>query len=216
MSRSVHFLSRLAIFLILIFTGLMTVMISIARLQAPHRLLASFKLGCQGKPSPCWDGIVPGLTNIEEARRILQKAGYQIGTINDTSGYDYFYSGQLVPGCIKIGYSPDTHTLNYLRLYCIQTVSVGDVIADLGSPKNIIYIPSPHGDTEFLTYASDSSLSGLTLSTGTGWGSPLDPLVSFEIFEAHPSQPATVPSSWHGFIELAQYCQMEPDFPRCQ
>src|SRR5688500_1794465 len=41
--------------------------------QPLNPALRGFVEGCEGKPQPCWYGIMPAENNIEEARKIIRK-----------------------------------------------------------------------------------------------------------------------------------------------
>jgi hypothetical protein len=54
--------------------------------QPPNPALRGFVEGCEGKPQPCWYGIMPGVTTAEEAKNQLLGLGY----VSDTYWAEFF------------------------------------------------------------------------------------------------------------------------------
>ncbi len=70
-------LLKLSLSFILAF-GLFNVIVrGIGEIQPPNPALAGFNEGCEGKPQPCWYGIVPGVTTMREAKQISTQAVFQ-------------------------------------------------------------------------------------------------------------------------------------------
>ncbi len=72
-----HFYVRLCTTLTLLFTLVSITLIALGSTQPIHPALRGFVEGCEGIPQPCWYGIVPGVTMMEDARSILQNLGYE-------------------------------------------------------------------------------------------------------------------------------------------
>lgn len=189
---------------------------ALAYQQALPPFLIGFDVGCQMLDDPCWQGIVPGVTTLEETRQQLEEAGYQAGIENASLRYYYFYSKKLKPGCVKVGYAEGRTVLSYLRLYCMEGVRVGDVSSSLGIPQSVVYRYSIYGDAEFLTYNTSGRLSGLTIVVGAGWASPFNTISSLELFEVDRfDRLVTEASPWMGFLPMWRFCQLRPSYPRC-
>jgi hypothetical protein len=210
-------LRRLVLSLIAGFVVINTVVVVLARARPTAPTMQGFAADCAGKPSPCWFGIVPGTTTLAEARQRLQQAGYRAGLINDPLNQQYFYSNELVPGCVRVSFARGSNVLTYLRLYCLKKSSVGEITASLGLPDSIVYSFSLYGDVEYMTYDHAESAGGMTIISGSGWGSLTTPITTIEMFHRSVfSQVSTVVSSWHGFVSMRRYCQFEPNYPRCR
>ena len=50
---------------------------AIGSLQPPNPVLRGFTEGCEGKAQPCWYGIVPGITDINEAQDLFNRLGVE-------------------------------------------------------------------------------------------------------------------------------------------
>jgi hypothetical protein len=206
----------LVVVLVVALTAISGVVTAVGQRSAPHPALANFNAGCESVALPCWRGITLGQTTLEATRDLLLQAGYTAGIINDTLYFHYFYSDGLTPGCVKVGYLPETRVLSYLRLYCIEKISFGDATAVLGSPQAVVYRYSPYGNSQLLSYQSAGGLSGVMLLVSSAWSSLYSPLASIELFEPQAFRRArTRSTAWRGFMPLWRYCRLEPDYPVC-
>ncbi len=179
-------------------------------------MLAGFSMNCQSDDNSCWNGIRPGHSTLAEVREHLNELGYTIGSVNTSLRYQYFYSQALMPGCVKVGYSPDEKHVSYLRLYCFRNLSIGHVMSQFGVPRSVAYRFSPFGDAEFLTFDAERNLSGIAINIGLGWQLPNSPVTSIDLFQTDDLDNAEiVTGSWHGFASMRRYCQFEPAYPRC-
>lgn len=71
-----RFLLKLSLILMSTFAVFNVAARALGTLQPPNPALAGFTEGCEGKPQPCWYGLVPGETKAETARNILTNLGY--------------------------------------------------------------------------------------------------------------------------------------------
>jgi hypothetical protein len=55
--------------------------------QPPNPALRGFTEGCEDKPQPCWYGIVPGVTTVEQAKSLFAEQGYTVREFRD-EGHD--------------------------------------------------------------------------------------------------------------------------------
>lgn len=69
---------RLAIPLVAIFIALNIAARALGSTQPPNPALRGFTEGCEGKPQPCWYGIVSGITDGFTAETILRQNGYEL------------------------------------------------------------------------------------------------------------------------------------------
>src|SRR5262245_35743303 len=64
--------SKMVCLLVILFGGMNTLALVVGMQHPTHRALDGFTVGCAGRPQPCWYGIVPGLTTVEEAHQLVQ------------------------------------------------------------------------------------------------------------------------------------------------
>ena len=181
-------------------------------------ITTGFVRSCSEEVRPCWNGIGIGATPMEQASNLLMSLGYQLGSVNDSLRYYYFYSNDLQPGCIKLGYGRDSNVVSYMRLYCMDRMDIGRFASRVGIPQAVLYRGSTtSGDTEYLTYIPNDSLKGILLVVGVGWHSVRSPISSIDLFSQVASiQSSTAYSPWHGFMPMWRYCRLEPTYPRCK
>lgn len=196
--------------------GLVVVASMVGAREQPPISMEGFADICANKPTPCWNGIVPGFTKVDEATRHLLQMGYEAGIVNDALNYHYFYSERLTPGCVRIRYLEYDTLVSYLQLYCMAGIKLGDVMSVLGAPASIVYHASPFGDSEYLAYDAQRGRSGITIVVGSDWSSLYRPITSIDLFRGEVMGGAdTLNLGWHGFTTMWRYCQLEPRYPRC-
>ncbi len=76
--------------------------------QHPHSALAGFREGCDDQPQPCWQGIIPGFTTLNELDAILENKGYRL-TGDGAGTLTYWLSGRLCSR-VWVGYWKNTVT----------------------------------------------------------------------------------------------------------
>lgn len=117
------------------FLFILLVMAVIARVlggtQPPNPALRGFVEGCEGKPQPCWYGIVPGMTDEESARSNAKKAGYSV-MANELSS-NYIQSCQVRPCCRHIEVLTGEAPLSKLIFYQCDIV-LGDLMLTFDPP----------------------------------------------------------------------------------
>jgi hypothetical protein len=211
-----HKLRRLVLSLVAAFVVINSVVVVFTRARPTTPAMAGFATGCADNTSPCWFGIVPGMTTFAEARQRLQEAGYMAGLINDPLNQQYFYSTELVPGCVRVSFARASDVVTYLRLYCLKNATVGEITASLGLPDSVVFNFSLYGDVEYLTYDHNKATGGMTIIAGVDWRTLHTPITTIEMFHRSVFSPlSVVTSTWHGFVSMRRFCQLEPDYPRC-
>lgn len=76
--RMTRFLLKLSLILLAAFAVFNVAARAFGTLQPPNPALAGFTEGCEGKPQPCWYGIVPGVTTEAEAISRLELRGFTL------------------------------------------------------------------------------------------------------------------------------------------
>jgi hypothetical protein len=126
-----HFLLKLIIFPLLVFTLSNIAARALGTTQPTNPALAGFTEGCQGKPQPCWYGIVPGVTTTEETQEILSQLGYK-ETPTQVFSFGYELSEDA-----KIFFIVADSAMTRMTL-TLDNIYVGDVISVLGKPDYIV------------------------------------------------------------------------------
>ena len=100
--------------------------------QPPHPVLLGFDVDCENKPDPCWFGIVPGVTPIEEGHERLRRYVYQTNEAADES------QPRILPECVVTTEPmPDNQVWGTLVLHC-SNLKLGDIAQQLGVDVNIV------------------------------------------------------------------------------
>lgn len=184
---------------------------ALGHLQMPDPALAGFDAVCRAENRPCWQGIVPGVTLIGEAREVVEGLGYQPDNSNiELSDRVFVYRSEaLRPGCIDVYYVPATGLVESVVLRC-STVSIGEVMVQAGKPTERwgrlnIY--------EALYYRQRMVV---TLRYGQGQITPGHTVDAIYV-RAQEKNLFNPPLAigWHGFAPVWRYCQLEADFPLC-
>jgi hypothetical protein len=173
----------------------------IGSLQPPNPALRGFFEGCENKRQPCWYGIVPSITTLDEGDFLLKQVGYEH---RDTYG-DYFWYRDDSQGCpvTVIHYNPDQIIYAVTLERC--TLKLGDIAASLGIPDFVgerkreqteIYVPVYNFQKYYIAYVTDFDAHVP---------------VSYVSLRRYPR--ADTLHTWHGFVPLWRYCQLEPTLP---
>jgi hypothetical protein len=197
----VRFYLKLIPIFVLIFIALSLTARVLGTTQPPNPALRGFTEDCEDKPQPCWYGIVPGVTTVEEAKTILTLHNYweRPDYLLYDEGYEYVNISEA-PSCVTlVRYVGDT-IISGLTLGCLG-IRLGDVISHWGTPR-------------VLGYDERRNLVGL------GY---IDYAVSLHRsnFQPHlwmyamflytlPKYPNSQPSGgfrWQGFAPFWEYCQ---------
>jgi hypothetical protein len=80
-----HVFLKLSMPLLIVFTVVGLAARAVGTTQPTHPALRGFTEGCEGKPQPCWYGIVPGMTSMADGRAGLLRAGYRIDKDSDST-----------------------------------------------------------------------------------------------------------------------------------
>lgn len=209
-----HFLIRASSLLIAGFTALTIIAGVLGSAHPSNPALAGFTEGCETRPQPCWYGIVPGVTTIDEANATLANMGYVRGPF-------FFYSLPMnlvgaveqMPKSIYLRYSVAVpHAVIYSIALSDWDTTLGDLISVLGSPNGLgggFSIRNP-----FLAYASPYGLLLVELNSMPARFSPAKVKVNYVLLTQY-QQLADSLVGWHGFVPKWQYCSLEPKFLFC-
>ncbi|MBZ0281780.1 MAG: hypothetical protein K8L97_13660 [Anaerolineae bacterium] len=197
---------RLAIPLLAIFIALNIAARAFGSTQAPNPVLRGFTEGCEGKPQPCWYGIVPGVTSLAEADRIIRQQNFIKRQNTIVVIYDTFSNSPISSLTIGISASqPDK--VQGLALDLTENIRLGDLLIQFDEP-DWIDIHDNFRLTD-LIYASENG----TISLRTGIQSRFYPFQqNFEAIGLLPVKPIyeNYSYNWYGFMPSWRYCQRRP------
>lgn len=165
--------------------------------------LAGFIEGCDGKPQPCWYGIVPGVTTDAEIYPILAFAGE--------------------PEFSRSIFSRDftlIFTLPPPWPYCRATF---EIVRDIAVRGEITVCRQPDirlGDLTVLLEREQKMVSlpprewvyGSVGINVDGWPTPYS-RVSY--IDLRPLDARFQQFPWRGFVSQSRYCRLIPDYPLC-
>jgi hypothetical protein len=112
--------------------------------QPPNPILRGFTEDCEGKPQPCWYGIMPSVTTTEAGKKILDAVGYKViqpqGNVPDNS---LWYEGNSLPCSQAFVLSaihvkpnlPNVSLVNDLRFFRCQSVYSISGLIPRGLPR---------------------------------------------------------------------------------
>lgn len=171
--------------------------------QPPNPALRGFVEGCEDKPQPCWYGIVPGMTTIEEAKMTLATNDYW----ERPKELVYYGGSQYVniseaPSCITLGIYEGDEVVRGITLSCLG-IRLGDVISHWGTPKSFGY--GELRTIDGLGYPGYGIRLHRTNYQPHLW---MHEIYLFKPPENINEQPLNG-YKWHGFAPIWRYCQLE-------
>jgi hypothetical protein len=203
-------LARLALKLIFILTvPFLTLTIAahvLGSTQPPNPALEGFTVGCEGKPQPCWYGIVPGVTTAHEAKAILTSRGFVstqteypdlvlntdiLSKVDSEFGCDVSIGGNL--GILR--WTQGEMPVELLTVDC-PSLTLGDVMLHLGMPDFV----------EFCGF-SVIYVEGVTLDNN-GFRLDTSPHNHVELSLWNERYIDGNLSTWHGFAPCWRYRQL--------
>jgi hypothetical protein len=195
---------KVAVVLITLFLAISMVAKAIGSLQPINPALRGFIEGCEDKPQPCWYGIVPTVTTLEDAIRNLETANFTVLRQDDKfTGITFLQGTQETTNCSIENFQPATESVLTIRFNC--PLRLGEFILFSGVPT----VMTACG----YTLIFDNSIQLLVdeqyqstqraLSPFTAIGSTLITLKS--------NNP---PTKWMGYAPLWKYSRMDTYFDR--
>ena len=191
------------------FSGLNVLAVEWGHLQAEHPMAAGFAVGCEGVETICWQGIVPGVTGISEARRVIEAMGYAAHNegLELADRVFAYRHDTLSPGCIELYYRDKRGRVDTLVLGCIE-MRLGDVMVMDSLPTSRSGLP--------LTGESLRLPSQLVLQMVAGWvESPFHPVRSLQPSVETEARYLNPAGGWYGFMPEWLYCLREPTYGLC-
>jgi hypothetical protein len=198
---------KLALPVVVTFTILAVVARALGNTQPPNPVIVGFTTGCENKPQPCWNGIVPGVTTVNEAIEILQTSGWDVSRIEISSDVGFTAKKTGDETC-----SAETNQVvsegGPIWRYDVTCASwrVGDFLALLGKPQAIA--SCGEGEVPLIIYKG-------TIRVGNQFSAPspfqwVDPFNQVIYVELQQSGDYRNSEGWHGFLTEWRYEELEP------
>jgi hypothetical protein len=174
--------------------------------QSLNPTLTGFVEQCEGKPQPCWYGIVPRVTTGDEARQTLEAISYVQQTRSFYLRPDPFINCDIYKTGVR-----DTDIISGMSLENCDNLAVGFIISILGTPN--LVSRDCYGGAVFI-YRHHIFLFTRPIDGARQWISPynhvsavyFDPLFRYPIHQSY---------TWHGYGSYRFYEQAEPNIQRC-
>jgi hypothetical protein len=200
---TLRLLAYLSAFFILTLTGLNLVAGFIGAQQPARQALDGFRVECVEQP--CWYGIIPAVTRLQEAADLLSRHGWSV-TRRDLLDYVRLEADNawgctlLTGGSIGLTRNP---ILESIPVANCDDLRLGDLMRQLGMPDRIsscdnLFNPVPQFDGQISVNLIDAKLS-------RNWLSPFDRVERIFITQgtAFP-----IALRWRGFAPLWRYQQL--------
>ncbi|MEZ4670301.1 MAG: hypothetical protein R3E39_20535 [Anaerolineae bacterium] len=189
--------------------------------QPPNPALEGFTVGCEGKPQPCWYGIVPGETTVNDGVNMLESNSYVLVEQGKVpyggAGYEFWYKSNTGSPCSAslkhyYGGKPpvaiDTDKVDEIYLFDCPNI-LSDLIHIFGNPEGLKLGSTRMGGQLMIVMNNGSILVGVS-----NFSSPS--IIENGIFVFASGTFAEYTGNWHGFLSDEEYCQFsDVVFPPC-
>src|SRR5262249_29832776 len=103
-----------------------------------HPALVGFTTGCAGQSQPCWYGIIPGVTTVDEAHQLIPWD--QVDVQADFIESRYYLAMPDTTDICRVVLDAVNRVITWMTIeYCANTpIQIGDVVASLGLPARIV------------------------------------------------------------------------------
>jgi hypothetical protein len=191
-------LFRFALIIIFLLTLISLVTRTLGSTQPSNPLMSGFTKGCESQPQPCWYGIVPGVTTMEEVRDRLLSNGYAVDSIselqlNATKG--------TAADCQSLSVIFDSH-VRQINIAPCQSVVLGDFAKQFGRQEYSVLDPLSiwyQGVIQIVFRRKVSSRDKISYHT------PLQALVLFPNLDTLPQRRGPRLD----FLIQQKYCQLQ-------
>lgn len=165
---------------------------------------------------PCWNGIRPGETRINEASNTLRSLGYRPRRFNEDAGIatNIVFIHAELDGVCQVGLTPGFGGLvRELILRACEPMPVGEVLNLIGSPDSMLPIAS------LMIFQEGQTI--LTLRQPACTSRKIYPQATIRFISLADSTLNTLVANqesdlpWQGFLPFWRYGQLHPDKPIC-
>jgi hypothetical protein len=197
--------------LVAAFATVNAIAIAAGNTRLANPAVAGFTVGCHEIEQPCWYGILPGITNGNEAWDLMEQAGYQLVSIAPSRYGDeaHIYTQIDTPLCqTELLYNPASQRIQRIQLAC-DDLRLGDLGSAKGMPTGV---QKTSGYAARLLFSGNISAVNTTHKDLTSLYSVI-PLIDLSPLSARATSEATF--GWHGLVLEWRYCHLEPAAPVC-
>ncbi len=176
-------------------------------IQTPSPALRGFTTDCEQQISPCWYGIIPGITAIQDARKTLEALGYhrELAGTELSDRLMPYRSLENMPGCADVYFGYQVIGVKTIILWCME-ITIGELMTVLGQPE---------GRVDYGPLGEDWVYGQLTIRLKPGWWRVPDASVDHLRLVLDDEGYTRRAKPWHGFLPQWRYCQLEPDYEGC-
>lgn len=178
---------------------------TLGTMQPAHAALEGLVEDCQGKAQPCWYGIVPGTTGVQEARHILKNRGLR--PVRAAPVYSYYARTTVAAagGCdVELFSAYPFKQVSSIRLQKCSHLALGDILAVVGIPNRLHSASARH-----LWMSFTGGQVALQAQQDPAWSiyAPIKDvwLVNVPLYAGKAAR---------GFTSRARYCQMAVKPPK--
>jgi hypothetical protein len=187
--------------------------------QPPNPVLEGFAVGCEGKPQPCWYGIVPGVTTVIEIDTILKDLGFsfveELPYMHNVWRFSYRYDVFKCSVFVQKNLQDEPFESESVKIDCLN-MRLGDLILIIGTPQTF-YLTGWNFKDEKLIAGLQFISTDLSKCLDFMPNAKVDyvELGSHSFFIYPQSSSDNRDISWHGFMPYTQYVKLYR-FPSCE
>ncbi|MBI1281162.1 MAG: hypothetical protein GC179_23755 [Anaerolineaceae bacterium] len=164
--------------------------------QQTSLALRGFVEGCQVLPQPCWYGIVPGITTLEESKAQLLSHGYVLAS-NSTVQLS---ATKITDDCQKAVIVLDSH-VKQISISLCERVALGDFVRQFNQPEYIMLDPLSiwYGGEIQLIFGRNARFSD-----ALSYYTPLQEIILFPLKSSVPQ----LRQPWLDVLLQRKYCNL--------
>ncbi|MBI1281151.1 MAG: hypothetical protein GC179_23700 [Anaerolineaceae bacterium] len=209
------------IFRLILFSGIVLSSISLAakivgKSRVLHPVITGLDTDCEGKPQPCWYGVVLGETTAKDVMAIFSPLGDRFFD-NTTKGQLEIFKTTL-GGCFAqfvCGRGGST-VINEIILTNCARVRLGDLLARYGEPETLgttINCDPKHPiiqlDNYFIEYPADGIIAAINRPARLGSWLSLQGNVR-QLYLVKPRE-SDGRKTWEGIISFRRFVRLHPE-----
>lgn len=184
--------------------------------QPPHPALRGFVEGCEGKPQPCWYGIVPFQTTFEGVRSIAEREGWIELSPDPNKGFawlDYlrYRVTSLSETCeFAFGSDPESDTTQVVEITLIRCpLRFADVLKAYTDINGILVRPGVDFSEVFFDQLH-------VVAVFDGYLTPfLEVTLYIRTYNITENMGTVTMLNWEGFKTWHEYCRGYFLYPDC-
>jgi hypothetical protein len=197
--------------IILLFLALALIARSLGSTLPLNPASEGFMVGCETRPQPCWYGIVPRLTTVDDARTILTNLHYQVA-YTQSGSTSHLQATNHLHDCLILG-DGTNNTLIYLSVSHCYEWRLGHYMIHFGLPQTQFACIYANSSRPRLYYQYDNRAIILNVSNKAS-RIPFDNLSAYNIIRdfvlLDTGGILAESNTWRGFSPKWRYCSFDP------